>query len=106
MARDKTGEDIDERRSVLIHASSLNRADVIKKVLLRESLGNNLQSRGSSSPPSSSGGINAAVDRDVLDYVDKKGLTALHYAVKRSSLDVSSVQLCHSSPQDSSPSRS
>lgn len=95
MARDKTVEDVDERRSVLIHASSLNRADVIKKVLLRESLDNNLQSKGSSSLPSSSGGIGAAVDRDVLDHVDKTGLTALHYAVKRSSLDVSFVQLKH-----------
>lgn len=72
------GSGLDERQRVLIHACSLNRSDIIKKVV-------------SPAPRSSSSanGGDGEVDRGVLDHVDEGGLTALHHAVKKSSLDVS-----------------
>lgn len=98
MARDRKkqeedegqGGDMEERKRVLRHASSLNRADVIKKVVCRTLL--SPTSAGHAvSPPSSAGGVGNAddVDREVLNHVDEEGLTALHYAVRKSSLDVS-----------------
>lgn len=87
---------LEERRRVLRHASSLNRADVIKKVVAsQQSTIVSGPDSSSSSPPSSQGA--EEVDRDVLDYEDEDGLTALHYAVKKSSLDVSSQ--AHSVPR-------
>ena len=94
MARDESDRNVDEERRVLIHASSLNRADVIKKVLLRDSQGSVSQAGGSGSPPrSTSSVVDVDVDRNVLDHVDEKGLTALHYAVRKSSLDVSAAKV-------------
>lgn len=84
-----------ERQRVLIHASSLNRSDIIKKVVSAE---NNPQQDSAavvapsaaslSSAPGSTQGGDRGVDREVLDHVDGEGLTALHHAVKKSSLDV------------------
>lgn len=73
---------LDERQRVLIHACSLNRSDIIKKVV----------STAPRSSSSSGNGGDGDVDREVLDHVDDEGLTALHYAVKKSSLDVSSCR--------------
>lgn len=93
---DAQGGDRDERKRVLRHASSLNRADVIKKVVCRTLLSptSSTGPAAASSPPSSLGGPGNAgdVDRDVLDHVDEEGLTALHYAVRKSSLDVSTFE--------------
>ena len=77
---------MDERRRVLIHASSLNRSDIIKKVV---SSGVDAAAPPASTASASSRGGDGEVDREVLDHVNEEGLTALHYAVKKSSLDVS-----------------
>ena len=79
------GTGLDERRRVLIHASSLNRSDIIKKVV---SSGVDAAPPASTASGSSRGG-DGEVDREVLDHADEEGLTALHHAVKKSSLDVS-----------------
>lgn len=119
MARDRNNQGsedsaggVEERRRVLIHASSLNRSDIIKKVvarqppslLLQQLAGGSNQdaspasasssSAAASAAPSSRDGSDANVDRDVLDHVDEEGLTALHYAVKKSALDVSKSGRC------------
>lgn len=76
---EKIGAGLDERQRVLIHACSLNRSDIIKKVV-----------RTAPKSGSSNGGYgDRDVDREVLDHMDEEGLTALHHAVKKSSLDVS-----------------
>lgn len=73
---EKGGASLDERQRVLIHACSLNRSDIIKKVI-------------STSPRGDSSSRDGDIDRKVLDHVNEEGLTALHHAVKKSSLDVS-----------------
>lgn len=101
-ASEESGGEVEERRRVLMHASSLNRSDIIKKVVARQpsSLlpggGNQQQDAASAESvtsaagaPSSRDGDHENVDREVLDHVDEEGLTALHYAVRKSSLDVS-----------------
>lgn len=96
MARKKTGsveEDegaaLEERRRVLFHASSLNRSDIIKKVV-SAAASNNDTTIGAVAPGSSSSTSgDCDIEREVLDHVDENGLTALHHAVKKSSLDVS-----------------
>lgn len=91
MARSKDGggqeggNELLERQRVLIHASSLNRSDIIKKVVSAE---NNPQQNSVAAAPGSRQGGDGDVDREVLDHVDGQGLTALHHAVKKSSLDV------------------
>eukprot|EP00903_Cladosiphon_okamuranus_P016529 g15249.t1 len=86
---EKEGAGLDERQRVLIHACSLNRSDIIKKVV---STGTSPKSASSSSG-SSGNGVDGDVDREVLDHVDEEGLTALHHAVKKSSLDAIRVLL-------------
>lgn len=87
------GAALEERRRVLFHASSLNRSDIIKKVV-SAAASNNGTTNGAVAPGSSSStGGNCDVEREVLDHVDENGLTALHHAVKKSSLDVSGVYL-------------
>lgn len=92
---EESGGAIEERRRVLRHASCLNRADVIKKVVLLQPSSRNSQPTSSgagaaAAPPlSGQGVVDADVDREVLDHVDEEGLTALHHAVVKSSLDVS-----------------
>lgn len=81
-------EGIDERRRVLKHASSLNRADVIKKVVSCPSPLKNTTPIGGSSVAAGTGG-EGCVDREVLNHMYEDGLTALHHAVKKCSLDVS-----------------
>ncbi|CAM9162688.1 unnamed protein product [Ectocarpus sp. 4 AP-2014] len=100
MARKKTGsveEDegaaLEERRRVLFHASSLNRSDIIKKVV-SAAASNNDTTIGAVAPGSSSSTSgDCDVERVVLDHVDENGLTALHHAVKKSSLDAIRVLL-------------
>ncbi|CAB1110110.1 unnamed protein product [Ectocarpus sp. CCAP 1310/34] len=100
MARKKTGsveEDegaaLEERRRVLFHASSLNRSDIIKKVV-SAAASNNDTTVGAVAPGSSSSTSgDCDVEREVLDHVDENGLTALHHAVKKSSLDAIRVLL-------------
>lgn len=75
---------LDERKRVLFHASSLNRSDIISKVV-----SNNSSAPAVGVSPSSSTSKSGEIDREVLDHVDEGGLTALHHAVKKSSLDVS-----------------
>lgn len=90
--KEERGGDIEERQRVLRHASSLNRADVIKKVVCRS-----LSVSGAATPPISGNGKDdtpggdADVDKEVLNHVDEEGMTALHYAVRKSSLDVSTL---------------
>lgn len=79
---EKEGAGLDERQRVLIHACSLNRSDIIKKVV-------STGTAPTSASSSSDNGGDGDVDREVLDHVDEEGLTALHHAVKKSSLDVS-----------------
>lgn len=103
MARDRakqgpgdSGGGLQERRRVLKHASSLDRSDIIRKVVLRQQPSPQLlNNEGSDQPVSSPGRQAEEVDREVLDYVDEEGLTALHYAVMKSSLDVSLAGLVH-----------
>ena len=78
---EKGGEaGLDERQRVLIHACFLNRSDIIKKVVRTAPTSATSSGNGS--------GGDGDVDREVLDHVDDVGLTALHHAVKKSSLDV------------------
>ncbi|CAM9574465.1 unnamed protein product [Ectocarpus sp. 6 AP-2014] len=100
MARKKTGsveEDegaaLEERRRVLFHASSLNRSDIIKKVVSAAASNNDTTIGAVASGSSSSTSGDCDVEREVLDHVDENGLTALHHAVKKSSLDAIRVLL-------------
>lgn len=77
---EKAGTGLDERKRVLIHACSLNRSDIVKKVVT---------TAPKSASSSAGNGGDEDVHREVLDHVDEGGLTALHHAVKKSSLDVS-----------------
>ncbi|CAM9201153.1 unnamed protein product, partial [Ectocarpus fasciculatus] len=83
-----------ERRRVLVHASSLNRSDIIKKVVSAAASNNDATTMGAIAPGSSSStSRDCDVEHEVLDHVDENGLTALHHAVKKSSLDAIRVLL-------------
>lgn len=77
------GGSTEERKRVLRHASSLNRADVVSKVV-RSPSSTSLTGSAELSYDSDSD-----IDVEVLNHMDKDGLTALHHAVTKSSLDVS-----------------
>ena len=87
---DKEGAGLEERQRVLVHACSLNRSDIIKKVVSTSTAVPAAAGAGAprSASSSSGNGRDGDVDREVLDHVDEDGLTALHHAVKKSSLDV------------------
>lgn len=86
---DGEGGDTEERKRVLRHASSVNRADIISKVVRRTFQGSTGEVVEEDGPIQAEEG-DSNIDTAILNHVDADGLTALHYAVGNSSLDVSS----------------
>lgn len=83
------GGDTEERKRVLRHASSVDRADIISKVVRTTFQGSTGALVEEDGPIQAEEG-DSNIDTAILNHVDADGLTALHYAVGNSALDVSS----------------
>lgn len=86
------GGDTEERKQVLRHASSVDRADIISRVVRTTPPGSTGEVVEEDGPIQAEDG-DSNIDTAILNHVDADGLTALHHAVGNSALDVSSG--CH-----------